>query len=82
MCEAPPSPRANFTVTSLPTGDMVLFGGEYFDGQDAKCFNELFRLGAACCVLSRTGSRGGGGLPVAGFLVFFMIVLWVVCTLL
>lgn len=43
MCESPPSPRANFTVTSLPNGDMVLFGGEYFDGLDTKCFNELFR---------------------------------------
>lgn len=43
VCESPPSPRANFTVTSLPNGDMVLFGGEYFDGLDTKCFNELFR---------------------------------------
>ena len=43
MCEAPPSPRANFTVTSLPSGEMVLFGGEYFDGQDTRCFNKLFR---------------------------------------
>ncbi|CAN0173591.1 unnamed protein product, partial [Laminaria digitata] len=43
VCEAPPSPRANFTVTSLPGGEMVLFGGECFDGQDTKCFNELFR---------------------------------------
>lgn len=43
VCETPPSPRASFTVTSLPSGDMVLFGGEFFDGQDAKCFNELFR---------------------------------------
>lgn len=43
VCDGPPSPRANFTVTSLPTGDMILFGGECFDGQDTKCFNELFR---------------------------------------
>ncbi|CAM9309596.1 unnamed protein product [Ascophyllum nodosum] len=43
MCEGPPSPRANFTVTSMPTGDIILFGGEYFDGQDTTCFNELFR---------------------------------------
>ncbi|CAN0456779.1 unnamed protein product, partial [Hapterophycus canaliculatus] len=44
VCEGPPSPRANFTVTSLPNGDMILFGGECFDGQDTKCFNELFRF--------------------------------------
>ncbi len=63
VCEGPPSPRANFTVTSLPTGDMILFGGECFDGQDTKCFNELFRCAlravcwccrCCCFVLSRS----------------------------
>ncbi|CAM9602975.1 unnamed protein product, partial [Choristocarpus tenellus] len=42
-CESPPCPRANFTVTSLPSGDIMLFGGEYFDGQDTTCYNELYR---------------------------------------
>lgn len=52
VCEGPPSPRANFTVTSLPSGDMILFGGECFDGQDTKCFNELFRWVPACRTVS------------------------------
>lgn len=43
VCEAPPSPRANFTVTALQSGEMILFGGEYFDGQDNTCYNDLFR---------------------------------------
>lgn len=38
-----PSPRANFTMSMLPSGDMLLFGGEYFDGAVNECFNDLFR---------------------------------------
>jgi N-acetylneuraminic acid mutarotase len=42
-CERPPTPRANFSLTTLPTGDLLLFGGEYYDGQEAVCYNELYR---------------------------------------
>ncbi|CAN0090690.1 unnamed protein product, partial [Heterosigma akashiwo] len=38
-----PSPRANFTMTALPSGEMLLFGGEFFDGDRNTCYNELFR---------------------------------------
>ncbi|TMW64566.1 hypothetical protein Poli38472_011446 [Pythium oligandrum] len=38
-----PSPRANFSMTMLPTGDMMMFGGEYFDGDTNVCYNELYR---------------------------------------
>ncbi|CAM9122639.1 unnamed protein product, partial [Phaeothamnion confervicola] len=43
VCEQPPPPRANFSLTALPTGELALFGGEYYDGQDAACYNELYR---------------------------------------
>jgi N-acetylneuraminic acid mutarotase len=43
VCSAPPTPRANFTMTSLPSGDLVMFGGEYFDGEDTTCYNDLYR---------------------------------------
>jgi hypothetical protein len=38
-----PSPRANFSMSMLPTGEMLMFGGEYFDGDTNVCYNELFR---------------------------------------
>lgn len=38
-----PSRRINFTLTSLPNGDAILFGGEYFDGEVNVCYNELYR---------------------------------------
>ena len=44
VCDAPPSPRANFTLTTCPTtSDLILFGGEYFDGDVNVCYNELYR---------------------------------------
>uniref|UniRef100_M4C6S6 DUF4110 domain-containing protein n=1 Tax=Hyaloperonospora arabidopsidis (strain Emoy2) TaxID=559515 RepID=M4C6S6_HYAAE len=39
----PPSPRANFTLSTLPSGEMLLFGGEYFDGDVNVCFNDVFK---------------------------------------
>ena len=42
-CEAP-SPRANFSLTALPSGELLLFGGEFFDGETNECFNDLFRF--------------------------------------
>lgn len=38
-----PSPRANFTLSALPSGEMLLFGGEYFDGDLNECFNDVFK---------------------------------------
>lgn len=41
-CEQP-SPRAHFTMTALPNGEMLLFGGEFFDGEETVVYNELYR---------------------------------------
>lgn len=38
-----PSPRGNFSMTMLPNGEIMVFGGEYFDGDVNVCYNELFR---------------------------------------
>ncbi|KAG6620852.1 Kelch repeat-containing protein [Phytophthora cinnamomi] len=38
-----PSPRANFTLSALASGEMLLFGGEYFDGDVNECYNDVFK---------------------------------------
>jgi N-acetylneuraminic acid mutarotase len=38
-----PSPRCNFSMTSLPNGDVLIFGGEFFDGEGNEVYNDLFR---------------------------------------
>lgn len=38
-----PSPRSNFSLTLLPSGELLLFGGEYCDGQGTEIFNDVFR---------------------------------------
>jgi hypothetical protein len=38
-----PSRRANFSMTALPNGEMLMFGGEYCDGESTEVFNDLFR---------------------------------------
>ncbi|KAE8991388.1 hypothetical protein PR002_g20864 [Phytophthora rubi] len=38
-----PTPRANFTLSALPSGEMLLFGGEYFDGDVNECYNDVFK---------------------------------------
>lgn len=38
-----PSPRSNFSLTALPNGEMLLFGGEFCDGEGTTVYNELFR---------------------------------------
>lgn len=38
-----PSPRSNFSLTSLPNNEMILFGGEYCDGESTIVYNDLFR---------------------------------------
>lgn len=43
VLENPPAPRSNFSLTQVPGGDLILFGGEFFDGETNTCFNHLFR---------------------------------------
>jgi N-acetylneuraminic acid mutarotase len=38
-----PSPRANFSLTSLPNGDMLMFGGEFCDGTSTTVYNDVLR---------------------------------------
>ena len=38
----PPSPRSNFSLTTMPNGDLVMFGGEYCDGERTTVFNDVF----------------------------------------
>ncbi len=38
-----PSPRSNFSLVSLSNSEMLLFGGEYCDGETTIVFNDLFR---------------------------------------
>ncbi|CAK8986653.1 Kelch domain-containing protein 4, partial [Durusdinium trenchii] len=42
-----PSPRANFSLVPLEgsnSSELLLFGGELFDGNSSDCYNDLFRL--------------------------------------
>ncbi|KAM3568675.1 hypothetical protein VYU27_009209, partial [Nannochloropsis oceanica] len=44
ITESPqPSPRTNFSLTTLPSGELLLFGGEYYDGEDTTVYNGVFR---------------------------------------
>eukprot|EP01041_Mallomonas_annulata_P003369 gene3368-6669_t len=38
-----PSPRSNFSMTALPNGDMLMFGGEFCDGEGTVVYNDLYR---------------------------------------
>uniref|UniRef100_A0A1L8DAQ5 Kelch domain-containing protein 4 n=1 Tax=Nyssomyia neivai TaxID=330878 RepID=A0A1L8DAQ5_9DIPT len=39
----PPSPRVNFSIVTHPTKDqLIFFGGEFFDGQKAEVYDDLF----------------------------------------
>lgn len=38
-----PSPRSNFSLTPLPNGDMLMFGGEFCDGTCTTVFNDVLR---------------------------------------
>lgn len=42
LCD-PPSPRANASMTVLPSGDLLMFGGEFCDGAKTEVFNDLYR---------------------------------------
>jgi hypothetical protein len=41
-CEQP-SPRSHFSLTPLPNGEFLLFGGECCDGEGTVVYNEVFR---------------------------------------
>jgi len=46
VCEHP-SPRSNFSLSPLDgqsNSELLMFGGEYFDGNTSECYNDLFRL--------------------------------------
>ncbi|CAM9721129.1 unnamed protein product [Chrysoparadoxa australica] len=43
IADVPPTPRANFSFTSLPSGDLIVFGGEFYDGANNTCYNDLYR---------------------------------------
>lgn len=38
-----PSRRANFSMTALPNGELLMYGGEYSDGEKTEVYSELFR---------------------------------------
>ncbi|TGZ69197.1 hypothetical protein CRM22_003869 [Opisthorchis felineus] len=43
ITSAPPSPRSHFTFTASPeTNELLLFGGEYFDGKKTTMYSDLF----------------------------------------
>ncbi|CDJ40445.1 kelch motif domain-containing protein, putative [Eimeria tenella] len=42
QCEQP-SPRAHASLTLVPSGDFLLFGGESFDGKKVRVFGDLFK---------------------------------------
>lgn len=60
-----PSPRVNFSLNVLPSGELILFGGEYYDGQTNQCYNELYRFeagkGAGGSGASKGSQAGAGG---------------------
>ena len=39
-----PSPRANFSLTMLPSGELLMFGGEICDGESTIVFNDMYRF--------------------------------------
>lgn len=57
IIESPqPSPRTNFSLTTLPSGELLLFGGEYYDGEDTIVYNGVFRYERKEVVKSRSGA--------------------------
>ncbi|KAL8434626.1 hypothetical protein ACSSS7_003024 [Eimeria intestinalis] len=38
-----PSPRAHGSLTLLPSGDLLLFGGESYDGKKVRVYGDLFK---------------------------------------
>ncbi len=40
---AQPSRRSNFSMTALSNGEILMFGGEYCDGESTEVYNDLYR---------------------------------------
>ena len=38
----PPTSRSNFSLTTMQNGDLVMFGGEWCDGEKTYVYNDLF----------------------------------------
>ena len=65
----PSPPRGNFTLTVGPSGDLYLFGGEFYDGAENLVFDTLYRWDPDAKGGDdddegdmRTGKGGGGGI--------------------
>jgi hypothetical protein len=54
-----PSARVNFSLSPLPSGELILFGGEFFDGATNVCFNELYRFEPGAPSSPATTTKGG-----------------------
>ena len=39
----PSPPRGNFTLTAIPSGELVMFGGEFYNGAENLVFDSLYR---------------------------------------
>ncbi|KNC81507.1 hypothetical protein SARC_06173 [Sphaeroforma arctica JP610] len=83
VCTKPPSPRVNFTFAAHPAADeLILFGGEYYNGQNQYVYGDLFTFNLKkaewkkitspnsppprCGHASAVRARGGGELYVFG----------------
>eukprot|EP00924_Labyrinthula_sp_SR-Ha-C_P002377 snap_masked-scaffold_16-processed-gene-2.34-mRNA-1 protein AED:0.07 eAED:0.07 QI:0/-1/0/1/-1/1/1/0/664 len=42
--DKPPTPRNYSTITDIGDNIFLIFGGEYFDGEVSKCFNNLYKF--------------------------------------
>ena len=63
----PSPPRGNFTLTAIPSGELYLFGGEFYDGAENLVFDTLYRWdpdargGDDDNEDDTAASKGGGG---------------------
>ena len=54
-----PSPRTNFSFVPYPAAEeLLLFGGEYHDGKNSECTNELYRWNVTRGTWRRVTSAG------------------------
>lgn len=58
----PPSPRSNFSFCAHPDKEeLILFGGEFYNGQTLSVFNELYFYGIAKNEWKLVMAPGGPG---------------------
>lgn len=63
----PPSPRSNFTLVSHPDKEeLILFGGEYYDGSKTTLYNELYFYNIPKNEWRHLKSAGGSPTPRSG----------------